>query len=357
MSRHGASGTNSSSATPLARRIDELAQRAAREAAEHGPVPRLVAVQREIAALRAELAGGEGGLARVDARLTDLTERLSGAVSDAQQRQEAQVADVASSVSAALRQLEERQQQLDERHAALLARLEDEARTAAELRAQLLGELDSARTSLQPAVDEARDQVARQAEAMTSTVLAAVVTLLDERLGAAADQLAQQRTALDDVLVRMAELIADSGAATGSLDRTRQDLLREISQARGELHTTAGVMTGAQAVLDAGVRRIETSGAAMVRYLDDRDLALEAERDRLLREVLEDFADTLGARERRTVARRLIGVVDRRRDARDANRWRRANPQQGTDRDAPAAVAPPTVIDLDAAQQRRAARR
>ncbi|HZG94120.1 MAG TPA: hypothetical protein VEZ46_05355 [Mycobacteriales bacterium] len=356
MSRHGASGTNSSE-TPLARRIDELAQRAAREAAEHGPVPRLVAVQREIAALRAELAGDGGGLARVDARLTDLAEQLSMAAGDAQKRQEAQVDEVAESVAAALRRLEERQQQLDEREAALLARLDDEARAAADLRARLVDELDSARTSLQPAVDDARDQFARQAEAMTSTVLAAVVSVLDERLGAAAEQLDRQRAALDDVLARMAELIADSGAATGSLDRTRQDLLREISQARGELHATAGVMTGAEAVLDAGVRRIETSGAAMVRYLDERDLALEAERDRLLREVLEDFADTLGARERRTVARRLIGVVDRRRDARDANRWRRANPGQAADGSTPEAVAPPTVIDLDAAQQRRAARR
>jgi hypothetical protein len=121
------------------------------------------------------------------------------------------------------------------------------------------------------------------------------------------------------------------------------------------------LLTGAQAVLEAGVRRMQTSGDALVRYLDDRDVALDAERDRVLRDVLEDFASSLHARERRTLARRLIDVVDRRRDARDAARGRRQHAAE-SGRAQPEGLREVTaerrVIDLDAAAKlRRASQR
>ena len=164
---------------------------------------------------------------------------------------------------------------------------------------------------------------------------AELLTLLERQAGRADLELAAARTS------------GESGT----------QLLAEVREARTQLQGSTGLLTGAQAVLEAGVRRMQTSGDALMRYLDDRDVAVESERDRVLREVLEDFAASLHARERRTLSRRFLAVVDRRRDARDAARWRRERAIVT----APAAAAEDAtgqtgsrVIDLDAAARRRA---
>ena len=61
----------------------------------------------------------------------------------------------------------------------------------------------------------------------------------------------------------------------------------------------------------------------LLAYLADRDRVLERERDRVLHEVLEEFAVGLTPRERRAVASRVGEAVDRHRDGRDAARFRR----------------------------------
>lgn len=194
--------------------------------------------------------------------------------------------------------------------------------------------------------------------------IAQVADAVREALGGLADQQQQMIARYADLLIQLErqesradDQIAAATAARATLE-SGAELLADVRAMRVQLQGSTGLLTGAQAVLEAGVRRMQTSGDALVRYLDERDVALEAERDRVLRDVLEDFATSLHARERRTLARRLIDVVDRRRDARDAARWRRAQGgdqrpvlAEGTDAITRAA---PRVIDLEAAARRRA---
>jgi predicted nucleic acid-binding Zn-ribbon protein len=350
MSRHRAE-QNAPIETALAEQIDELARRAALESAEHGPEVRLAAIAEALQALRDEVAGNEGGFARVDNRLGDVADQLVEAIADARKSGEAHVDEIAHAVDRSIAAAADRQHELDERHAALLTRLEQEAESVEQTRAQLLGELEGTRAALTPAVEAAHAQIEQQAEQMTGQVTAAVLELLEQRLGMATAELSTQRQLMEAMLGRLEAMVTGASAATGALDDTRRQLLDEIATARGELQGTAGVMVGAQAVLEAGVRRIQTSGDALVHYLDDRDLALEAERDRIMRDVLEEFAETMRAHERRGVARRLAAVVERRRDARDAARWRRQHQQapRAEITEQPA----PSVIDLDAAMLRR----
>lgn len=178
-------------------------------------------------------------------------------------------------------------------------------------------------------------------------VMTAHQRTLDSRYDVLLDQLERQAARADD-------MIATTTAARSALEDSA-GLLTEVRAMRAEIQGGTGMLTGAQAVLEAGVRRMQTSGDALVRYLDDRDVALEAERDRVLRDVLEDFAESLHARERRTLARRLVDAVDRRRDARDAQRWRREHRSDDT-QPRPVATASgsgPRVIDLDAAAKLR----
>jgi predicted nucleic acid-binding Zn-ribbon protein len=355
MSRHRAA-PDAPTETRLAEQIDELARRAALESAEDGPEARLNAISQALQALRDEIAGNEGGFARVDNRLSDVADHIVEAIADAQKSGESHVDEIAHAVDRSIAAAADRQRELDERHDALLARLEQEAESVAQTRAQLIGELEGTRAALTPAVEAAHEQIEQQAQQMTGQVTAAVLQLLEDRLGAATAELTMQRQHMETMLTRLEGMVTGASAATGALDDTRRQLLDEIATARGELQGTAGVMVGAQAVLEAGVRRIQTSGDALVHYLDDRDLALEAERDRILRDVLEEFAETMRAHERRGVARRLAAVVDRRKDARDASRWRRTHqqaprPELGTEQ------AAPSVIDLDAAMLRRSSNR
>ncbi|MDQ1708662.1 MAG: hypothetical protein QOG49_47 [Frankiaceae bacterium] len=185
---------------------------------------------------------------------------------------------------------------------------------------------------------------------------------------------------LTPLAMRLAELAAQSGPADGEagLDAVHEHIAAVADIVREAMDVMAGQQTQADAryaamaallqrqtdrvsdVLDAGVRRLESSTEVLASYLEDRDGQLEAERDRVLRDVLEDFAASLHARERRTVARRLIDAVDRRRDARDAARWRREHgaeqhPARPRSLQAAPDAVPRRVIDLDAASKMRRA--
>jgi hypothetical protein len=211
-----------------------------------------------------------------------------------------------------------------------------------------LAERSAAQSIADPRFVAVHDHIAQIADVVRQAM--AVMAVQHQQLEYRYDALLAQ---LERQTARADEMIASSAAAREALD-DGAGLLAEVRAMRAELQGAAGLLTGAQAVLEAGVRRMQTSGDALVRYLDDRDIALEAERDRVLRDVLEDFAASLHARERRTVARRLMDVVDRRRDARDAARWRREHAE--TAGRAPQAAANgtgPRVIDLDAAAKLR----
>lgn len=160
--------------------------------------------------------------------------------------------------------------------------------------------------------------------------------------------------AVHDHIAEVADVVREALHAAGA-QQDRADALHDelVEQVQKQVDRMAEV-------LESGVRRLDGTGDALAAYLDVRDTRIEAERDRILREVLEDFATSLHARERRTVARRLVDAVDRRRDARDAAKWRREHGAELTSahpRFAPATAesSGPRVIDLDAASKSRRA--
>ena len=77
-------------------------------------------------------------------------------------------------------------------------------------------------------------------------------------------------------------------------------------------------------MLEAIEARLVATGRMMLDYLSERDLALEAERDRVLHQLLEDVATGMPAAERARMSARASELLERRRAARDAARWREA---------------------------------
>jgi hypothetical protein len=120
------------------------------------------------------------------------------------------------------------------------------------------------------------------------------------------------------------------GAELSSL---RHDLADALDEVRGQVESTVAEMSrsvtgqvaairGVTGTLGGGTERLVGAGQALLAYLGERDQWLERERDRVLHDVLDEFAQGLSGRGRRSLSSRMRTVVDRRRDARDAERFR-----------------------------------
>ena len=112
--------------------------------------------------------------------------------------------------------------------------------------------------------------------------------------------------------------------AEGVVLDVRAEVGASLDQVRGALQQVVGQVVAARGDLDDGTDRLARAGSVLVAYLEQRDRLLEAERDRVLHDVLDAFAAGLSARERSALAGRVTDVVARRRDARDAERYRAA---------------------------------
>jgi hypothetical protein len=99
-----------------------------------------------------------------------------------------------------------------------------------------------------------------------------------------------------------------------------EGVLSDVRVALADQIDAIGAVAGS---VGGGTDRLVAAGQALLAYLADRDRALERERDRVLHDVLEEFASGLTPRERRAVASRVGEAVDRHRDSRDAARYRR----------------------------------
>jgi methyl-accepting chemotaxis protein len=104
----------------------------------------------------------------------------------------------------------------------------------------------------------------------------------------------------------------------------RAEVGGHLQDVRAVLQQVVGTVEDARSGLDDGTDRLARAGHVLVAYLEERDRLLEAERDRVLHDVLDAFAAGLSARERSALAGRVSDVVARRRDARDAERYREA---------------------------------
>ncbi len=130
--------------------------------------------------------------------------------------------------------------------------------------------------------------------------------------------------------------------AEGVVGEVRNEVRAQLEQIQAELERAVVEVSGAGEGLRGGTARLTRAGQVLVAYLEQRDLLLEAERDRTLHEVLDAFAAGLSAKDRTALSGRVSDAVARRRDARDAERFRSAAGVTGS----PTADLPDEVRDL-----------
>jgi hypothetical protein len=156
----------------------------------------------------------------------------------------------------------------------------------------------------------ASERVAASLDALTSTA---------ERLDAAVDGFRAEWPTRTYEVVEGAKAVAE-----GVVLDVRAEVGARLDDVRATLERVVGTVDLARTGLHDGTDRLAQAGAVLVAYLEHRDRLLEAERDRVLHEVLDAFAAGLSARERSALAGRVTDAVARRRDARDAERYRDA---------------------------------
>src|SRR3954452_8926421 len=199
-----------------------------------------------------------------------------------------------------------------------------------ESRADVLSSLDELRAGVSSAVRAGEDTGGRLRE------LAEVIGSLYATIG----ELRIEWDARSEAAVVSAREAAE--AATAEF-RAEVDVM--MANARGAMDRQTAAVDETAASLNGGVARLVTAGESLLGYLATRDQLLEQERDRVLHEALDAFAAGLSAKERRATAARLSDVLDRRRDSRDAERWRR------TAAGSPPRPLPPPPADLAAAAE------
>ncbi|HEX3897746.1 MAG TPA: hypothetical protein VHW74_01130 [Mycobacteriales bacterium] len=187
--------------------------------------------------------------------------------------------------------------------------LESLERAAVATRENVEGQLSELRNDFADALDEMREHVSTAVGTSSDTVAGS----LDELRS--------------DWQPRADKVVAEGkAAAQGVLDEVRSDVRRAMTDLSDSLEGQIAVIANATGTIGGGTDRLVAAGQSLVAYLVERDRILERERDRVLREVLDEFAEGLSPRERRAVASRVGEAVDRRRDTRDAERFRRATP-------------------------------
>jgi len=295
-------------ADALTRRIEQLAASSDEPEAEGAALAALVS------ALRAE-AGAVGQ--RVDAvaeavggALESRMAVLEDALDGLSERIEALARDGASTTTDTLSTLTTTVRDLDVRIAQALetARTEaaEERAAAARLTASVRSDLDGFGAVL---------------ERLSGAVVAVRSDVASE-IGVLADTVAGFRA---EWPTRTFEVVQGAKAVAETLVRdVRTEIGAQLARVREELARAAAELQGARDGLESGTDRLSRAGTVLVGYLEQRDRLLEAERDRVLHDVLDSFAAGLSSRERTALAGRVGDVVARRRDARDAERYRGA---------------------------------
>jgi hypothetical protein len=158
-----------------------------------------------------------------------------------------------------------------------------------------------------------------------------VVTRLD---GTLSDLQSDWRPQVDAVVAQ------GRAAAQGVLEEVKAEVDAALAEMTTSLRNQVAAISDVTGSLGGGTDRLVGAGQALLAYLGERDRWLERERDRVLHEVLDEFAQGLSAKERRAVSSRMTEALDRRRDARDAERFRR------TEVGKPAIEIPPIPAEL-----------
>lgn len=293
---------------------------------------------------------------------------LRGFLETAHSSNESKIDDVRSAIAGGL--AEARTGLVEELNATLSA-LETANNASRELVEE---EVSTLRTDLADALEEVRDRIGasleRSGESISSTV-AEQRSAFDEVVRSLrADVLDRVEAAHAQVLVAL----SDMQSAVSTVGRASEDStarLREMGNTTstlaatvGDLHrdwsgkadsAVAAAIQSSDAVLAAVRQHVETSlagirdaldrqtatvrehgelmtggtgrlvaaGHALLGYLAERDRIVEDERTQSFHELLDAFAEGMSAKDRRKTSDRLADALERRRNARDADRYRK----------------------------------
>ena len=315
----------------LTRRIAQLAAASVEDPdGEGSAVAMLVGgLRSDIDAVRADLDGLGGRLDELPTRLATL-ETGVGALAEQIRADALGNVELRRELLAALR---EAQVQAATDRTAVAQRLADLARDTAD---------SSAAT--RETVDRLTALAGRLA-GLDATVARGVVA--DERSVTVLSEVATSTEALNKTIAgfraewptRTFEVVQGARAvAEGVVAEVRKEVSAQLVRVREELARAVESVVDASSGISSGTDRLSGVGSVLVAYLEERDRLLEAERDRVLHEVLDTFASGLSARERTALSGRVTDAVARRRDARDADRYRCA-----------VGAPVPPVLDLPAA--------
>jgi len=187
------------------------------------------------------------------------------------------------------------------------------------LRSDVLDRVEETGATTRTGLDDMRADVV--AAARNSEEAAARLASLDQTVAGMDEVVSGLRTEWDrrtDAAIDLARKAAEAAVVDfrAQVNATVGELRRSVEQNTAKVGEANGYLAGA-------TTRLAQAGEALVAYLAQRDQILEAERDRTLHEVLDEFASGLSAKERRGLAAKVGDSLDRRRDARDAERHRR----------------------------------
>jgi hypothetical protein len=190
----------------------------------------------------------------------------------------------------------------------------DQAGTSlAAAREQLEAGAEAQRADLSALADGVRDDV-ETALGQLQHHLATLSRGIQDGLGEGMARL-EDRAATLTVQGQTAALEPLVEGAREAVSSVMADVRAVVADQRQQL---AGLRGDVQLVAD----RLVGAGQALVEHLAGRDLRLERARDELAGRLLADLLTGLPARERETAVRRAAGLLQRRRETRDATRWR-----------------------------------
>lgn len=211
-------------------------------------------------------------------------------------------------------------------------------------------EISAARGSIDALAVRAGESLEETAERVRAEAFAVLDPIREEFVVTTESQRADLAALSDGVRDDVATLVEDvaSRVAAGAEAATAAaqsaaalEARSSIDAATRELLSTADTIEDQSVASAAEVARlalaVTAAGRAVLDHLAARDLLLEQVRDELAAELLEDFASGLSDKDRKAATKKLGGLLQRRRNARDAERWRDGRP--------PVPVLPPGIED------------
>ncbi|MFY9588903.1 MAG: hypothetical protein WAT66_15780, partial [Actinomycetota bacterium] len=218
----------------------------------------------------------------------------------------------AEELSAALRGVEER----------LGQRLGNVDGISAELKAlrETMKGLTALPASFESAIGEGRESMQQAIDAVAAQIREDAGTAAERIRGEAGLVLEKTTSLADEAAARLSEASTLALGRIGEAGSTTIDRLTDAAAA------VEREMEKVPRAVREIAKRMDEFQESMLAYLTARDLALEETRDRVLQELLDEYAAGLSQRQRTGLGTGLRRAFARRRDKRDAERFRTGTP-------------------------------